>query len=53
MGADSKGQIREEGYIEVGRKGGDTRDDQVGEEGYIELRRKGWLTTMDESSGKC
>ncbi|CAM0955941.1 unnamed protein product [Alopecurus aequalis] len=47
-----KEQLGEEGYSEMGHKGGETRKEQMGEEGYREMGRKGGLSTMDESGGE-
>ena len=42
----------EEGYKEIGKKGGETRKDQMGEEGYKQMGKKGGLSTMEESGGE-
>uniref|UniRef100_A0A453BT78 Uncharacterized protein n=1 Tax=Aegilops tauschii subsp. strangulata TaxID=200361 RepID=A0A453BT78_AEGTS len=41
--------LGEEGYSEMGRKGGETRKNQMGEEGYNkEGCSKGWRTGKDQ-----
>ncbi|KAE8661034.1 Late embryoproteinsis abundant protein B19.3 [Hibiscus syriacus] len=44
-----RGQLRREGYQELGSKGGQRRMDQMGSEGYQEMGQKGGLSTTDKS----